>query len=110
MVIPRIGDEWEFTPLSKGKHKTIKKIVNIIWQPSPVTGRMCPYLVWSHQPKARYIGAIRVKNFLRDRAARRISSAAKHSVQRICCRHCGKNVKINDVLCSVCGTSNPASR
>jgi len=110
MFIPRIGDEWEFIPTAKGKHKTIKKIVDIYWRPSQVTGRLCPYIKWSHQPKARYIGSIRVKNFLRDRAVRRISSAAEHSVHRICCRHCGKNVSINDALCSVCGTENPANR
>lgn len=81
MIIPRVGDVWEFRPTSGKKHTTKKRIKRIYWSASKVTGRMCPWIEWSHTPKARYIGNIRVKYFLKERAVRRISSAAEHRLQ-----------------------------
>jgi hypothetical protein len=75
MIIPRIGDYWEFRPTHGKKHTTKKRIVRIYWSPSKVTSRMCPWIEWSHTPKARYIGDIRVKYFLQERAVRLICRA-----------------------------------
>lgn len=69
IVIPRVGDVWKFRP-SNGRHTTIKTITRIYWKPSRVTGRLCPWIEWSHTPKARYIGGIRVSYFLRERAVK----------------------------------------
>jgi hypothetical protein len=71
MKIPRVGDVWEFRP-SHGKHTTRKTIVEIYWGKSKITGRRCPWIRWSHTPKARYIGSIRVKFFLEKRAVKLI--------------------------------------
>jgi len=83
MIIPRVGDFWEFRPTSGKKHTTKKRIKRIYWSASNVTGRMCPWIEWSHTPKARHIGNIRVKYFLKERAVRRISSAAQPALGSI---------------------------
>jgi hypothetical protein len=57
---------------------------------------MCPWIEWSHTPKARHIGNIRVKYFLKERAVRRISSAAEQSVHLTRARLRLKNVFSNN--------------
>ena len=67
MIIPRVGDYWEFRPSRIGKHKTRKFIKEIIWLYAQTLGKRLPYIVWSHRPKARYIGDLRVKALLGTR-------------------------------------------
>jgi len=77
MIVPRIGDLWEFRTSESGRYTTQKRIADILWKPSRVTGRICPWIKWSHTPKARYIGDIRVKYFLKERAVRLIDRKEK---------------------------------
>lgn len=69
MIIPRVGDVWEFYPTFGKKHKTVKHIEEIYWKSIPSGGQF-PNIRWSHTPKARYIDDIRVKKFLKNRAIR----------------------------------------
>lgn len=75
MIIPRIGDEWEFYPTVGKRHTTKKKIKNIYWKASAKTGGMIPFIEWSHTPSARYLPDVRVKYFLKMKAKRLISRA-----------------------------------
>lgn len=75
MTIPRIGDEWEFYPTIGKKHTTKKRIAEIYWRPSNVDGKTCPWIKWSHNPGARYLGDIRVKFFLAKKAKRLVRRA-----------------------------------
>ena len=70
MIIPRVGDVWEFYPTTGKRHTTIKQIVKIYWRYSEKEDRENPWIEWSHTPSARYIGDVRVKHFLAKKAKR----------------------------------------
>lgn len=76
MIIPRIGDYWEFYPTVGKRHTTKKYIKNIYWKRSAKTGKMIPFIEWSHTSSARYLPDIRVKYFLKMKAKRLISRAS----------------------------------
>lgn len=74
MIVPRVGDYWEFYPTVGKKHKTKKHIQRIYWSLNK-DGKNCPWIEWSHTPSARYLGDVRVKYFLAKKAVRLISRA-----------------------------------
>lgn len=75
MIIPRVGDEWEFYPTIGKKHTTKKKIANIYWKRSSASGKLLPWIEWSHTPSARYLPDVRVKFFLAKKAKRLVRRA-----------------------------------
>lgn len=74
MIIPRVGQRWEFYPTIGKKHKTIKTITAIYWRTAN-DGKAYPTIQWSHTPKARYIPHSRVKTFLAKKAIRLLPPA-----------------------------------